>query len=202
MVSLWCTPCCLHLESWPGYSLVSLISFFNTTYSGGKYSSLLQAVLWEGQHCIAGCVTEGSASIFWAPAPFPNLCASLHFRARRAKDGHYSLCFVFIHVKSLEVCTSFSVVWFDFCVLKVIHSTTRSPAVLLVLGPVLVRSRTEVCSPCLWGSQVAFSRGNKSALFALCFCLLLYKIETHCLFFSEGLEGGGGERLSQAKGGH
>lgn len=43
---------------------------------------------------------------------------------------------------------------------------------------------------------------DKSALFALRFCLPLYEIETHCLFFSEGLEGGGGERLSQAKEGH
>lgn len=67
----------------------------------------------------------------------------------------------------------------------------------------LVRSsRAEVCWPCQWGSQIAFSTDDKSALFALRFCLPLYEIETHCLFFSEGLEGGGGERLSQAKEGH
>lgn len=45
---------------------------------------------------------------------------------------------------------------------------------------------------------------NKSTLFALFFFfyILLYKIETHCLFFSEGLEVGGGKILLQAKEGH
>lgn len=58
---------------------------------------------------------------------------------------------------------------------------------------------------CQLDSRIAFSMGNKSALHSgggFLFIILHYKIEIHCLFFSEGLEVDRGKILLQAEKSH